>query len=300
VPEPVSRRWFLAGAAALAAAAACGSDDDDGRPAISVPDDTDDTSNAEQVNLLIGTFNTLAGRPDERVALLVVDGDRKPVTSDAAVTVRFGDAPQSRTLGPPLPAERHTDGLLTPYYLVKTQFPAPGAYAIQADVGGKPAMAAVEVIDPARDATPKPGERLIATPTPTPADKRGVDPICTREPECPLHDVSLDVALGEGRPLAVLFATPAFCQTATCGPVLDVLLKEREAFADKVRFVHVEIFKDRNAKETAPAVGAYKLQNEPWLYLAGADGVIRERLAGPYDRVELRGALQRLTAQPAD
>ena len=298
MPEPVSRRWFLAGSAALVAAVACGNDDSD-RPAISVPDDddgTDGTAAAEQVNLLIGTFNTLAGRPDERVAILVVDGERKPVETDAAVTVRFGDAPQSRQLGAALPAERHADGLLTPYYLVKTQFAAPGAYALQADVGGRAAVAAVQVLDPSQDPAPKPGDRLLSVPTPTAANSQGVDPICTRDPVCPLHEVSLDAALGQGTPLAVLFATPAFCQTATCGPVLDVLLSAREGFADRVTFVHVEIFKDRDAKETAPAVQAYKLQNEPWLFLAGADGVVRERLAGPYDRTELHAALGRLTA----
>jgi len=293
VPAPVSRRWFLAGSAALVAAAACGNDDE-ARPAVSVPDDTDDTQARDQLNLLVGTFNTLAGRPEERVALLIVDGNREPLTTSDPVTVAFGVAPRSRELGPALPAERHDDGLAMPYYLVKTQFPAPGAYALQATVGSREAVAAVEVIDPTADPSPKAGEPMIATPTPTPGDPHGVDPICTREPACPLHAVSLDAALAEAKPVVALFATPAFCQTATCGPVLDVLLAEQAAFADRVTFVHVEIFKDRNAQETAPAVQAYKMQNEPWLFLAGADGVVRERISGPYDRAEVRAALQRL------
>lgn len=290
---PVSRRWFLAGSAALVAAAACGNDDESDRPAISVPDDT---RQREQLNLLIGTFGTLAGRPDERVAILMVDADRKPVDTDEPVTVRFGQAPQSRELGDPIPAERHAEGLETPYYLARTQFPSPGAYALQVDVGGRMATAAVQVLDPAQDPTPKPGDRLVSTPTPTTADNRGVDPICTREEQCPLHQVSLDAALTEGRPLAVLFATPAYCQTATCGPVLDILLGEQAAFADRVRSIHVEIFTDRTAKVAAPALGAFKLQSEPVLYLAGADGVVRDRFTGPFDRSELRAALERLSA----
>lgn len=70
---------------------------------------------------------------------------------------------------------------------------------------------------------------MIAVPTPTIADARGTNPICTRQPQCPFHNVSLDAALKERRPLVVLFATPARCQTDTCGPVLDVLLEERAA-----------------------------------------------------------------------
>jgi hypothetical protein len=295
VSTPVSRRWFLAGSAALVAAAACGSDDDDARPAVTTRAGADTTPD-QQLNVLVGTFNTLAGRPDERVSLLIVDADREPIDTDEPVAVAFGVAPQSRQLGPPVLAERHSDGLLTPYYLVKTQFPSPGAYALAARVGDRQATAAVEIVDPAGDPSPKPGDPMVVTPTPTPANAQGVDPICTREPVCPLHTVSLDAALTERKPLVVLFATPAFCQTATCGPVLDVLLAEQAAFADRVRFVHVEVFRDRTAKVTAPGVNAYQLQAEPWLFLAGADGRVRERLSGPYDKTELRSALERLTA----
>jgi hypothetical protein len=294
VVTPVSRRHFLAGSAALVALAACGGGDDDDRPAITVPDDSDDTTAKEQVNLLIPTFNTLAGRPDERVGVLIVDADRNPIKTDAEVTVAFGVAPQVKQYGPPIPATRHADGLLMPYYIVRTQFPQPGAYALRATVGGKTAEAAVQVLDPAQDPAPQPGQPLVSTPSPTSANPLGVDPICTREPVCPLHDVSLDAALREGKPLAVLFATPAYCQTATCGPVLDVLLAERGAFPG-MRFIHVEIFTDRTTKDTTAALKAYKLQNEPWLFLAGADGVVRERLSGPFDKTELRAALQRLT-----
>jgi hypothetical protein len=295
VVTPVSRRLFLAGSAALAVAAACGNDKDE-RPAITVPDDTDDTTSAEQVNLLIPTFNTLAGRPDERVGLIIVDADRNPIETDAPVTVAFGVAPQTKEFGPPLPAERHAEGLLMPYYVVRTQFPQPGAYALRADVGGKTAEAAVEVLDPAQDPAPKPGQPLVSTPTPTTANPLGVDPICTREPICPLHDISLDAALKERKPVAVLFATPAYCQTVTCGPVLDVLLAERQPFADRMRFIHVEIFTDRTTKDTTAPLKAFQLKNEPWLFLAGADGVVRERLSGPFDKVELRAALQRLVS----
>jgi hypothetical protein len=121
-----------------------------------------------------------------------------------------------------------------------------------------------------------------------------VEPICTRQPVCPLHDVSLDAALKEGKPLAVLFGTPKFCKTNTCGPVLDVMLDEMAPFASRVRFLHVEIYTDEKADTTTPAVDAYNLQGEPFLFLAGADGVVRSRIAGPYDKAELRGALTAL------
>jgi hypothetical protein len=138
----------------------------------------------------------------------------------------------------------------------------------------------------------------VATPLPT--DHRGVDPICTRQPACPLHDVSLDSALAEGRPTAVLFSTPALCQSRTCGPVLEILLGEVPRYASKVRFLHVEVYKSLQSNFTeadlTPGMKAYGLYFEPVLFLAGADGVIRSRLAGPFDRTEARAALDALVA----
>jgi hypothetical protein len=292
---PIGRRTFLAGGAAMLAAAACGKDKSDSaaRPKITV------TSGApnDQLNILVASSPILATAPDERVALILLQG-QDPIPADADVKVLFGQVQGQSvgtTLGPFTP-ERHADGLPRPYHLVRATFPAPGNYAIQATVNGKEALAALEAADPTADGPPKVGQPLTSTPTPTPADKKGVDPICTATPVCPLHDVSLDAALAEKKPLVVLFGTPAFCKTNTCGPVLDVMLEGMKPFADRARFLHVEIYTDRTAKTTTPAVDAFKLAGEPFLFLAGADGVVRQRIAGPYDKAEFRSAMEKLLA----
>jgi hypothetical protein len=83
-----------------------------------------------------------------------------------------------------------------------------------------------------------------------------------------------------------------------CGPVLEVLLRETPAVAERVRLVHVEVY--RSLKDTVTAADltdgmrAYNLSFEPVLFLAGRDGVVRERLDGPFDRSEAREALGRL------
>ncbi len=279
----------------MLAAAACGSGDKSNssdRPNVSVTP----SEPSDQNNVLVASSPILAGVPDQRVALILLRG-QDPIDADAEVSIRFGQQGQSvgAALGPFTP-ERHSEGLQLPYHLVRASFPVPGNYAIQATINGNEALAALEAVDPAKDASPKPGQPLTSTPTPTPADKKGVDPICTATPQCPLHDVSLEAALAEKKPIAVLFGTPAFCKTNTCGPVLDVMLAEMKPFADRARLLHVEIFTDRTAKVTTPAVNAYKLQSEPVLFLAGADGVVRERFAGPYDRSEFRSAMQKLVA----
>jgi hypothetical protein len=124
----------------------------------------------------------------------------------------------------------------------------------------------------------------------------GVNPICTRSPACPWHEASFDAALTEKRPVALYVGTPARCQTRTCGPVLDVLLDTKATFESKVRYVHLEVYKSLTGDETIPAIEQLKLQFEPWLFLVGADGVLREGIAGPVDRKEVTEALTRLVA----
>ncbi|MDQ1375813.1 MAG: hypothetical protein QOJ09_3151 [Actinomycetota bacterium] len=278
----------------MLAAAACGKDKaSSSRPSISVTS----TKPNDQLNMLVASVPTLAATPDERVALLLLKG-QDAIPDSGPVDVLFGQVhgqSVGTTIGP-FPAERHGEGLPRPYYLVRATFPVPGNYAIKATVQGKEVLAVLEASDPGADGPPKVGQPLTAVPTPTPTDHRGVDPICTATPPCPLHAVSLDAALAEKKPIALLFGTPAFCKTNTCGPVLDVMLAEMQPFADRVRFLHVEIYTDRTAKTTAPAVDAYKLVGEPFLFLAGADGVVRQRMAGPYDRVEFRQAMEKLLA----
>ncbi len=279
----LTRRQFLLATAGLAVVAACGGGDDD------VEVEQPGRANEPGPALVVASFVHVAGI-DERVTLAFLNAEATgPIRPDGPVEVSID--------GQPVAAELHDDGIDLPYLLVRHRFPAPGHATVRAGYGGSSFTAALQVLDPGAVQVPFPGRPMISTPTPTVADPLGVDPICTRQPACPLHDVSLDAALAEGRPLAVLFATPALCESRLCGPVLENLLGARDAFADRVRFVHVEIFKTLSrGAPMVEAVRAYRLQSEPVLFLAGADGVVRERLDNAYDRREVRDALSRLVA----
>jgi hypothetical protein len=142
----------------------------------------------------------------------------------------------------------------------------------------------------------QPGAALPAVATPTVGDARGVDPICTADPVCPLHDVTVAEALEEDRPLALLVSTPAFCQIAICGPVLDVLLGITGDHPD-VRFLHAEVYAhpEQDLDVHAPIVDELGLTFEPSLILVGRDGRVVERLDTIYDAGEASEALTRLT-----
>lgn len=295
----ISRRTLLAAGLGTAAAAGlglagCGGGGDGGRTAS--PTDGATTGVApDELQVLIASAQLVPGTA-ERFALGVL-ADDEPL-SDTEITLRLGR--DFKHLGPPVTAVRHSAGIEErPYWLARVDLDAPGDWVVEAAAGGKSGGAAFTVIDPATTEVPLPGEKMIPVATPTFSDARGVDPICTRRPPCPFHQVSLDEALRAGKPVAALFATPALCQSRVCGPVLDVLIGQAPTVGERVSFVHIEVYRSLTADLGDPAsltdgMRAYHLTFEPILFLAAADGTVRERLDGPYDATECREALGRL------
>ena len=111
---------------------------------------------------------------------------------------------------------------LTGFYGAQVEFPEAGDWMVAAtlDVDGGRAVGqgAVSVAAKVPAAVGSKAKRL-ATPVATSA--AGRKKICTREPACPLHAISLDDALAAGRPTVVTFATPLLCSSQMCGPVVD-------------------------------------------------------------------------------
>jgi hypothetical protein len=193
--------------------------------------------------------------------------------------------------------EPHTDGVPTGYYPVVFEPSTTGVHEISVVGGGFNAV----TFDIGRTTEiPAPGQPMPDLDSPTTQDARGVDPLCTRDPACGLHEVSLKEALAAGGPIALSIATPEFCQTAICGPVLDLLI---EALPDHpgVTGIHAEVYADPrgNADPTAgglaPLTEAFQLPFEPTLYLVDSSGTIVDRLDTVYDRVELDAALGQLS-----
>lgn len=279
----------------MAFLAACGGGGDNGDD-VSV-DDTPTTGGKDDELTYVPAGNMYLSGIEERVTFALFQGvPASLVPASTEVMVAF-QKPGTKELTTPVKAVRKSDGIdERPYYLVTHTFDAPGNWGVRATVDGKrPGDAVVKIDDPAAVAWATPGDPLPKVATPTAANPLDVNPICTRsEGVCPWHEASLDTVLGNGKPTIVLLATPALCQSATCGPVLDILLAERSRIGDKANVVHIEVFKDTTGKTLSPAFAAFKLQSEPVLYFADANGIVKERFNGPFDASEARAAITRL------
>lgn len=295
----LTRRQLLIGGTAAAGTlllGACGDDD-------STTDATGTTTATEpdpQGNGLVmaqffGGAMFVAGER-ARLPFGVADGDGLLPTDDTparlSVQVLTADGTE---LGQLVDVARHADGLPRAYFPLTTTVEEPGFYTARTEIDGIGTEMNFQIHAPEDVRVVRPGSPLPAVDTPTADDARGVTPICTNDPVCPLHDVTLTEALGEGTPIALLVATPAFCQIAICGPVLDVLL---DVAADHpgIRFLHAEVYADpaTDLKTYAPVIEPLGLHFEPCLVLADASGTVVDRLDTIYDRAELAEHLTRL------
>lgn len=287
----LTRRTFLLGSAGALALAACGGGDDD-------DDITASTTSAAPATGLavVRVFAPVQpGGTELRlpIALATADG---AIRDDVPATITYQWGVEGSTeRSVPVEVERHTEGIPTPYFPLVIDFPETGTYQIDVTADDERAATTVEIVPPNQTAVvPVVGAPLIAVQTPTTDDPRGVEPICTRDPACPFHDQTLEQAMASGKAVALLISTPQFCQTAICGPVLDLLIERQEQFADVIAFVHAEVYTDTTAKTTTETVQTYGLAWEPSLFLARPDGTIASRLDYTYDAVELDRALSLL------
>ena len=297
----LTRRAFIIGSAGAAGAlvsAACSKSSG----VIKVP-----SGGSSQLNLLVSSgaadgptaqsISVFEAGMDQRVAFVLEGQSGALAPAPGSVTLQV--SPDDKRWGPALPVEIHADtgAAVTAYGTATYRFASPGTYWLRASYQGHSADSPVYVIDPNAAKVPYAGQPMINTPTPTDAAPEGVSPLCTRNPPCKLHAQSLDAALQAKMPIALLFATPALCQTATCGPVLDNLIAASSAYTGKIIFIHCEIYTalSRDSPNTPPVL-AYHLQSEPVLFLADSRGKVVERIDGLFGKSEVGAALSRLAA----
>jgi hypothetical protein len=93
----------------------------------------------------------------------------------------------------------------------------------------------------------------------------------------------------------VTFATPQFCASRTCGPVVDVVDRVRREFrGTPIRFMHVEVYEDNDpSKGVNRWMREWGLPSEPWVFLVGRDGRIKDKFEGSVSMGELRASVRR-------
>ena len=120
-----------------------------------------------------------------------------------------------------------------------------------------------------------------------------------------LYSTRIADALEQGRPTMVVFSTPSFCTSATCGPQVETVSQVRRKYEGQASFIHVEVYEnphevqgDLTRARTSPIMGEWGLTsvpewtNESWVFLVDDDGVVTARFEAYTSADELEAALQ--------
>ncbi len=237
-----------------------------------------------------------------RFPFLVIANNAKPVERPAATVwvARSRDgvpfarvAAKLEPIGIPGRSEPAFGGVQR-IYVMRVRIPRPGRYWMVAEpVGAKlQALGALDVS--ARSRSVAVGAAAPRSDTPTLATAPAAQITTSRPPDLPLLRHSVAASLAAHKPFVVTFATPKFCTSRTCGPVVDVVEAARRQFASRgIRFIHVEVFEGND-----PTRGynrwmlQWGLRSEPWIFLVGSDGRVKAKFEGSVSEAELAAAIR--------
>jgi hypothetical protein len=260
----------------------------------------------EDVGLVNGTADFAPG--EIRLSFLVVDGEGRSIARPRARVwvadgLRAKPFEQTRAtledVGVP-GVSSPAAGDVTKLYVTRLRLSRPGKYWVLAEpIGGRPIQAIGNVVVSPRTKSPPVGARAPRSRTPTLATQSDVTKLTTSDPpDTELLRYSVADSLAARAPFVVAFATPQFCTSRTCGPVVDVVDRvRRESQGTGIRFIHVEVYRDNDpAKGINRWMREWDLPSEPWVFLVGRDGRIKAKYEGSVSVRELRAAVRQYLA----
>jgi hypothetical protein len=324
---PVSRVWSSIVAVLFACALVAGCGGDDGEEAENKPPPVADPAEFPKANgqTLAALRRGLGeGGPvlapsvlvlttgDNRFGFGLFERDRSQI-ADASVVIYVAPAGGGAAKGPYVaryesldvkPSFQSQQSAQDPdaarsVYVADIPFEKPGKYEVlgiaRLDdrlVAATSASGPLTVMKPGDDPVPRVGEPAPRIHTPTKADAGGdVASIDTRVPPSTMHDVDFADVVGK-KPVVLVFATPALCQSRVCGPVVDIAEQVKADHQGEAEFIHMEIYRDNSIeKGFRPQVAAFGLPTEPWLFAIDKQGEVAARLEGAFSPGELEDAL---------
>ena len=180
-------------------------------------------------------------------------------------------------------------------YAAQVTFPRPGPWGLEvlARQGNGPVQSMrmkVDVLEASQaptPGTPAPRSRNLVA-----SDVSDLSAIDSSDPPDPrLHQTRIADAIAQGRPQVIVFATPKYCSSRVCGPVVDVVRTLIPTYGRRVAFIHQEIW-STPLQTFTPTVEEWKLRTEPWIFVVDSQGVIQARFEGLTTRRELEAALK--------
>ena len=245
----------------------------------------------QRVAFLLSTQKALVNAPQSRI--VVTHGPGSVATSE--ITADYNEWPYG----------------VRGSYSAPIDFPEEGEYLltvtpIGGDVEGEARIPLTVLADAP---VPSVGDAPPASRTKTLGDGLDLPDVTTAyQPDAALYEISVADAVASGQPSVIVFATPAFCTSPTCGPQVDTVAELRAAHPDAANYIHVELYDnpseiqgDLSRARLVPAADEWgftsipEWTNESWVFVLDANGLIRQRFEGFATLTELEAALMEVT-----
>jgi hypothetical protein len=123
-------------------------------------------------------------------------------------------------------------------------------------------------------------------------------------PDPAFYQTSVADALAAHTPFVLVFATPAFCQSAQCGPTLNRVKAVAATSPKSVAFINVEpyqlkwdgsrlqpVLDANNQLQPVQSVDEWGLLSEPWIFTVDKAGIVRGSFEGVASDAELKAAI---------
>jgi len=249
----------------------------------------------------------LIERADVVVRLYTIEGREASLTAEThAPFCPVEHVEQGQTVHRHADGTRHAHGAGTEVrglYVAQLSFSRAGEWGVELPVSqGNGPVESVRLAVTVQDTSPTPA---LGSPAPLSRNLVASDVQNLREidtsprPDVRLHQARIADAIAQGKPQLIVFATPQFCISRMCGPVVDIVRTLLPAYDQRVAFTHQEIWQDFAAQKVFPTVEEWRLSTEPWIFIVDGQGIIRAKFEGLVTPQELETALQQmLPAQP--
>jgi hypothetical protein len=288
---------------ALLLAVACG-------PSVAPNNAPEPVPDHKALNSIVATNTLEVG--EQRIAFLLATPNGVLKAPSALVTPFYMDGNGSPS--PTMEAQFN----LWPYgirgsYTTYASFDRPGLWRLDVQVDNPDGEDKIQIKLKVLDKSPVPavGSVALLSETKTLATHEVIEEITTDySPDPDLYQLSIKEAVQNSLPSVVVFASPAFCTSPTCGPQVDILSELKEKRPGLANYIHVEIYDnpteiqgDLDRAEIFGVVDDWGLTsiadylNESWTFIVDANGKISDRFEGFATAGELETALMRAISQ---
>ena len=190
-------------------------------------------------------------------------------------------------------------------YTAHMTFDTPGSWAFDigiADPDGSVRMAQLFFEVAETTLSPPVGTAAVGSRNKTLGDVETLAELTTGSLQDPdLYRTTLAEAIESGMPTVVVFASPAFCTNAVCGPQLEVLQELKDRHKGQANFIHIDFYDnpdeiqgDLERARLSPAVREWRLPSIEWTFVIDREGNVSARFEAFATIDELEAALTRV------